>query len=312
MVKILDRLEGMKTLKKIQNTYFREDKKKKFYIIRRETPHVGIFSCILTFLSHLKYADEKGYIPLIDMKYFDNAYLYKNQIGKLNAWDYYFLQPGNHEYTLEYVYRSKNVFLSTGDFKSNYKPSKEFLENMEAMDSGQWRYLWEKYIIPNEKTSCHIEKVYNNMFSNTDRVMGVLLRGSDYYHYYPKYQGEINEDKIDSVIKIVSNSLEKNNCSKLFLMTEDINILMKFQSKFGKMLFYLEDERVPSNCTKPLGDIWREKGIDLYQKGLNYITAFYVITKCCCFIGTKTSASVFFPIVGYKEWQYYFNLKDIE
>lgn len=55
--------------------------KKKYYVIYREDPNVGIYSVILTVLSHLRYAEENGLIPVIDMRNFDSEYVYPTLYG---------------------------------------------------------------------------------------------------------------------------------------------------------------------------------------------------------------------------------------
>lgn len=295
--------------------FYNHEKPPVFYIIRRGSPNVGIFSCILTFLSHLRYAEEKGYLPIIDMMHFDNEYLYAKDIGQINAWEYYFKQPcnclGEEQFSLKQAYLSKNTILSTGDFRPGYEPSRQFMftEDPAAHDRIIWKDLWEKYIVLNEKTARHIEAVYQQMFSDDDRVMGVLCRGSDFFWHEPDQGRETG--KIKKVIDIVETAAQKYKCNKIFLMTEDSEILEVFKNRFAQRLFFLEDERVSSDIRKYLGVVWKEKGIDLHQKGLNYLTAFYIIARCRWFVGTKTSASIFFNIVGEKEYACYFNLNEL-
>lgn len=41
---------------------------KTFYVIRIDFPMAGLFAIVKSFLSHVEYALDKGYIPIIDMK----------------------------------------------------------------------------------------------------------------------------------------------------------------------------------------------------------------------------------------------------
>ena len=63
------------------------------YIVRRETPKLGLFSYFLTILAGIAYADKNGMLPVVDMKNYANAYLYDDETGKINAWEYYLEQP---------------------------------------------------------------------------------------------------------------------------------------------------------------------------------------------------------------------------
>lgn len=53
-----------------------------------------MFSYFNTILGGIAYADKKGYIPVVDMKNYPNTYLFSDEVGRVNAWEYYFEQPG--------------------------------------------------------------------------------------------------------------------------------------------------------------------------------------------------------------------------
>lgn len=283
-----------------------------FYIIRREDPNVGIFSCILTFLSHLRYADEKGYIPVIDMMNFDNEYLYPEEIGGKNAWEFYFKQPGN--VALDIAYNSKKVKISSGHFKKGYAPSENFLNSKKADDYAIWKELWEKYIHYNDDTLKYLEENYNQIIKkcNREKLLGVLCRGTDYFHYTNAQGGERSIEKISLVIKKVEETARDKNCTWVFLATEDEDILQMFIKAFGERLIFIEDDRLSSMEQKLLGEAWKEKHIDLKKKGLNYILNLYVLSHCKCFVGAKTSASVFLPIISEMEYMLFYDLVNID
>jgi hypothetical protein len=103
---------------------------KTFYVIRRPEPGAGLFSNFHWALGHIIYAQKEKYIPIVDMK---NYKTYYNEIesinGSKNAWEYYFEQPSS--YTLEQVYKSKNVILGTIEYFHDLVPS--FLETEEQI-----------------------------------------------------------------------------------------------------------------------------------------------------------------------------------
>ena len=65
---------------------------KRFYVIRRHADHAGLFSFVATNLGSVLEATAKGYIPVIDMQNAVNPMLAPEEIGKVNAWDRFFLQ----------------------------------------------------------------------------------------------------------------------------------------------------------------------------------------------------------------------------
>ena len=92
-----------------------DPKKPTYYVIRRRDESVGLFSNYIVFAGHIRYALDKGYLPVIDMKnYFNSGLVPKELLGKENVWEYFFCQPFG--LSLEDVYENgENVLLSTGD-----------------------------------------------------------------------------------------------------------------------------------------------------------------------------------------------------
>ena len=52
-----------------------------FYVIRRSDGHAGINSQFNTNLGHVRYAVNNGWIPVIDMQNYPNAYLEETKAG---------------------------------------------------------------------------------------------------------------------------------------------------------------------------------------------------------------------------------------
>ncbi len=285
-----------------------------YYIIKREDPHAGIFSYILTFLSHLKYAEEKGYIPFIDMMNFKNAYLYPDEIGKKNAWEFYFEQPVL-EVTLEQAYGSSQAMLSKGEFKSGYKPSEEFLENKWAVDSREWQRLFHKYIRLKPDVKERMENRYKEEFAFIHRggaeCLGVLCRGTDYFHFTESQS--VKFDRLEIVINRIQKLRKAYGIDMIFLATEDERILELFIHTFRDSLIYNRRENRLSGQEKVLNSVaWQNNFVNLQEKGFDYILNLYVLSKCSCFIGARTSASVFLPLTANFKYSFYYDLKTIE
>lgn len=85
---------------------------KTFLVIKINNQILGLMGIYNTVLGYIYLALKKGMIPIVDLQNYDNGYLYKEEIGKVNAWDYYFEQPSG--YSLAEAYSSKNVVMATG------------------------------------------------------------------------------------------------------------------------------------------------------------------------------------------------------
>ena len=85
-----------------------------FYVIRR-SPGAGLFSNLIYVLNHLDIANKHNFIPVIDMENYPTIYNERKSInGTKNSWLYYF-EPVS-KYSIEDVYKSKNVILSKNRF----------------------------------------------------------------------------------------------------------------------------------------------------------------------------------------------------
>ncbi len=82
-----------KNRKKIIEKYGKETI---YYIWRFDTATFGIATTIRSVLSNLKYALDNGWTLVVDMENVKSPYLYEDEVGKKNAWEYYFKQPGGY------------------------------------------------------------------------------------------------------------------------------------------------------------------------------------------------------------------------
>ena len=75
-----------------------------------------MFSNITFVLNHLKICKKFNFIPIVDMENFPTIYNEKTKKFKntKNAWNYYF--QNLNEYTLNDVYKSKNVLITDNKF----------------------------------------------------------------------------------------------------------------------------------------------------------------------------------------------------
>ena len=74
---------------------------KTFYLISYDYDTQGLFAIVKSVLSHVMYALDKGWIPVVDLKNYKCQY---QQEGE-NAWELFFEQPEG--YSLEDIKKSK-------------------------------------------------------------------------------------------------------------------------------------------------------------------------------------------------------------
>lgn len=271
-----------------------------FYVIGRESwAGNGLFSCTIGIVSAIEYAVQRGYVPVVDMKNNDSAYLYSNEIGKVNAWDYYFEQPLeniNNKYSLEEAYISNRVIVNNtgngGIVQALYPATIPSLLKKNNKILQRWGVQYKKYVRLNAKTQRYVDDQYNKIIHEGDRVLGIFVRGGEYRLSRP--YGHPIQPKISEIIRNARLFMGKWNCNKIFLTTEDEDILREFTEAFGDEVVSTERRYIKYIvCEGEEGQYLRydrppEREREKYLSGLEYLTDVYIMSRCNCIIGSTT------------------------
>lgn len=279
-------------LKLARKRHLHEDKS--FFIIRRILGmYNGIFSDLYIYLPCLLKAQEENWIPVIDMKYCRNPYLNKRELGKKNAWEYFYEQPS--EYTLEEALQCKNVILS-GDLEVRALGDVFHDRNELAL----WHGIYHKYIKLNKKMTQYIEKEYRNIFKPAikagAKVLAVKFRGSDYTAIRPK--GHSIQPTIEEMLEETERCMRAFNCEYVYLSVEEKKAKNAFEDKFGsKLLVYdcdLLDDFSGDLCmgmARISADEKLRVGGTRIESGIDYITTVMLLTRCNSFLTSGSSGS---------------------
>ena len=199
------------------------NKKKIFYIIRRN-PTAGFFSNITFILNHLKICNDFKFIPIIDMENYPTLHNEVKSIKKVkNSWEYYFKKLNN--YSLDEVYKSKNVFLSATTFEKNM--SVDMTDETLSMHFKKIK-LKDNII---KKTNKFIKKNFNKK----NKILGVHFRGST----YKTARGHAFPPTVEIMIKNIDFLIKKYKYNKIFLVTEEEKYFRALHKKFkNKLIFY--------------------------------------------------------------------------
>ncbi len=153
-----------------------------YYVIRRNHYYAGVLSAYVYVLGHLKYALQKGWIPIVDMENYPSFYQKRGKQGRDNIWEYFFEQPTSG-LNLRDVYRSQNVILSyPGALEDMPTPDMPYFSDTKQLK--EWRALSSK--IPCKDHIASIaDDVAVQMNLKYENTLGVLLRGTDYVALKP-------------------------------------------------------------------------------------------------------------------------------
>lgn len=213
---------------------------KTFYVIRRNYGYIGLFSIFITHLGRIKYALERGYIPVIDMQNYPNLYLEDDEIGRVNAWEYYYHQPT--EYNMEDVMQAKNVILSDmGIPEDRPTDDTEMLYNEKGVLE-QWRELSAKYARVQESILEASKKDWAHLFPNGERVLGVSVRGTDYAKLKPA--DHPIQPTVEQAVAKAKDSFQERPYDSILLSTEDIGFVTAFKEAFGDRVKCFDKEFV--------------------------------------------------------------------
>ena len=163
------------------------------------------------------------------MQNFPTIYNEKSKINKTyNAWLYYF-NPLN-KYSLNEVYKSKNVIFSNKNFQKNM---------LYDMTKGNLKKNFGKIKIRNYLIK-KSNSLYNSLFTKNDKILGLHFRGSTYKvaraHAFPP--------TIELMVKNINFLMNKYNYNKIFLVTEEKKYMHALKKIYKKNCVYLNNYRM--------------------------------------------------------------------
>lgn len=281
-----------KTQAELEKKSFGElNKDKIFYVIRTDgTQHWGVFTTYLFVLSNVKYAVEHGWIPVVDYK---NYYLINLQMGeqrgKENAWNYYFedLVPG---YSVEEVYKSKNVIL--GPLRGQPYGSVSWhgvaAEDLYNPEYDIYFRLAAKYLRVSSSILEETELLYRELFPKDERVLAVGIRAEAYWGSVTGHEAWNNHPKgipVEQCIEGIKKCMDKYDYNFFYLSCEDGYYVSTIKKEFGDKCLYIDRSRGnwfdengnPNELDTAVSYANQRKNIE-YVK--DYLKEILLLTKC--------------------------------
>lgn len=269
-----------------KNNFFQS----KYLIIRRKTNHpgLGLFAYYITMLAWIDYALRNDMIPVIDMQNYENQYHEAGQVGKVNTWELFFEQPCG--ISVEEALSSGKARYVWSDIPE-YHPndSLDFLYNKEMV--AYYHTVAQKYIRYQSDVWEYLQQQKEELFGGMERrnIMGILARGTDYTGRKP-YYNPIQPD-ISEMIPIIDTYLEQYLCNKIFVATEDAELLDKLNQRYGTQLLYTNQKRV-TGVTTELCDDKQFMSVSAKMRGMQYLASIYLLSKCRGLVAGRTAGTV--------------------
>ncbi len=252
------------------------------FIIRRYAQDMGIGSYIISNISQIEYARRQGYRPVIDMKNY-NGTIVDGHVE--NTWTLFFEQQ---EDELANAYKSKTYWLSDGENRGRFpNDSMQFLNDRSELT--YWSNIYRRYCCFNKTVRDYSNWEYKQLFEGKGKILGVLCRGTDYVKLRPK--GHPVQPDIFEVIEKAKKVMEEYKCDFIYLATEDYSVESMFKKEFTNQL--IVNKRVYKKYIDGyLANTLNERENDKYNTNLEYLSSLSLLSKCNCFIASRTSGTV--------------------
>lgn len=265
---------------------------KTFYVIWLDNCGSGFFSNVSNVLCHIDIAKKNNMIPIVDFQNFKTIYNEKEEVnGTKNAWEYYFKQVS--DYSLDEVYKSKNVFFCSGLFP----------ENMDySIHSYTDRY--DEFYAQNILLKNHILELFNEHIGNVknQRTLGVHFRGKE-QNYAPSHTFAPTEKQM---LKYTNEIIKKYNIEKIFLVTEEPKYLELFIKNYGDMLIYTDSFR----CSGVNAYNIMPRENHRYLLGLEVLVDSLLLSECTGILCGDSNVSAFAQFKNNKQYEFSYNIRN--
>lgn len=251
---------------------------KVFYVIRDPKGEHGLFALYNFVMFHLKIAEQKNAIPVVDVQHYPlEGLIDDNRIGYENAWEYFFEQVCS--YSLDEVYNSRNVIMAAGI------DSASLSEVYDEDALREKRELSRRYIHIKKEILDICNAKYQEFGMKNRRILGVICRGTDFVAVRP--QGHSIVPTAENTIEIIDKKeREWGEFDAIFLATEDTGIFAGMRKYYGdKLLFYqkirLEDTGGEFLCKK-IEEIALQRRDKSFKRNLmtEYLISIWLLSRC--------------------------------
>lgn len=134
---------------------------------------------------------------------------------------------------------------------------------------------YKKHIHLNSQAANYIDQSIKSIIKN-NKVLGVHARGTDFNVGYINHPKAITSNIYISKAKELFNT---GNYDKIFIATEDVNLLNSFIDAFGEELVYYDDVFRTSGMALPHGT-QSNRPLHHYKLGLEVLRDIYTLAHC--------------------------------
>lgn len=247
-------------------------------------------------LQKISYAVNKHWIPVVDLENYDGLLYFAEPEpvhGTKNAWEYFWKQPS--EYTLEEVYQSKNVVLSTRNSKDyGFIPPTLMKRPFDkyAQDLANRCSKYAHYTQFEENTEKYILDWERELFPENARILGVVYRSTSYGSAKTPNSSHPVQPSLMHLVERVKELLCELQMEYVFFVNEEEENVHHMQQEFGEKLIVLPRKRYSQ-----FHEFTKDDPNPLYVFGqrhptnLSYLTEIALLSKCTGLVGAMSSGT---------------------
>ncbi len=291
-----------------------------FFVINDSNPYAGLLSEWFEFMAAVNYAEQKQLIPVIDLQnYYMNTICDKTDIGRKNAWDFYFEQP-NHKYLLEEIYQSKKVIIcptvwteGLADY-SIRKGNKDILTELSEQQKNLYSFFYNKCPLKNEILN-KAQNLYKLLFPHQKRILGVSFRRAYERHHYwndpiTPEGTHLVKDTLKTIIPKIEKILQDDRYDFFFLLCDDREANEEIKKNFNKQCITFERPLphyfeggipIPVDYKDDYDLIFKEFSNTpgaVTQRNIDYLIAIYLLSRCTSLLNAGGTADLFAYIIN--------------
>lgn len=293
LFKISYRIVSFKSRER-RKRYGEKNADKTIYIIRVRQETLGLMGYYTAILGNIRIAEERNFVPVVDMMNYKNTYINSEQVGKINAWEYYF-EPIS-AVSLQDAYQSRNVILGNLETPFEAKPRAFYDRVYKDGKMEQYYDYVKRYIRYNEKTEKILMEAYDTIlrpiFEKGGKVLGVVSRGTDLIGF----PGHSIQPSLQEAARLIAEYMEKYCCQYIFVASDSDSAIEYFRKQFG-------EEKVLSNACRRydnfsssnvfvLSEMHFDRENDEYQKGIEYLTTMHLLSNCNALFGSLVGSTM--------------------
>lgn len=319
--------------------------KKKYMVFRMSRP-TGIGALIPMLLQCFEYADDMGFIPIVDYEYSRDLMNGYEPRERNNCWDCIFEQK-----SLDDIEANASVYVGGLDVKyvSEKVRNRIFIEPLDTHlrdveETSDWRgyfanvnYYYEKWFRIKNDLYNQMQREWASLVDSHDKVLGIMLREEfsidrellatdDPLRMHPLLP------KVNELAEQIQYIMNNNHCTKLYVGTCFEESISVFQDLLGRdKVIFCERRRDKFDTYIKLRqelsqmgigknpDIEEEfskinrnyVGVDI-EDMLGYFRDIYYISMCNAFVGVKCSGARTALIINGGKYEIYEYCKELK